>query len=129
MRLLLDTHVLLWLDTDPERLSAYALAAIRDRRNEVLVSAVTAWELSIKHRLGKLPSATALLESYHASLAHYGFGELGFTSTHALAERALRSSHKDPFDRALAAQASTEKLELVSNDALLREGFGFELVW
>ena len=116
MRLLLDTHTLFWLDTDPSRLSSTAQGVVRDRQNQVYVSAVTAWELSIKYRLGKLPSAAPLLDSYHASLARYGFRELPLSSSHALAERSLSSPHKDPFDRALVAQALLEELRLVSND-------------
>lgn len=116
MRLLLDTHTLFWLDTDPSRLSSTARGVVRDRQNQVYVSAVTAWELSIKYRLGKLPSAAPLLDSYYASLARYGFRELSLSSSHALAERSLSSPHKDPFDRALVAQALLEELRLVSND-------------
>lgn len=112
----MDTHTLFWLDTDPGRLSPYALEVVRNRRNQVYISAVTAWELSIKHRLGKLPNAAPLLASYHASLARYGFQELAFSSFHALAERSLSSPHRDPFDRALVAQALQEGLHLVSND-------------
>ena len=113
---LLDTHTLFWFDTDPTRLSAAGLAVIKNRQNTVLVSSISAWELAIKHRLGKLPNAHPLLESYHASLSRYGFSELSFTSHHALAERTLSAPHKDPFDRALAAQALTENLTLITND-------------
>lgn len=129
MRLLLDTHTFLWLDTDPERLSATALGAIQDRRNQVYVSAVSAWELAIKNRLGKLPSATPLLEHFHANLARYGFTELPFSSLHALAERSLSGAHKDPFDRALAAQALLEGLVLVSADAIMTDFSGLEVLW
>lgn len=129
MRLLLDTHALFWLDTDPSRLSLTALSVVRDRRNQVYVSAVTAWELSIKHRLGKLPSAAPLLDSYHASLARYGFRELPLSSTHALAERGLSSPHKDPFDRALVAQALLEELRLVSNDPKVLGFAEIDVLW
>ena len=68
MNLLLDTHVLLWLDTDPARLSPKVAALIRNRQNTVYVSAISVWELAIKHRIGKLPSAAALLSDFHASM-------------------------------------------------------------
>ncbi len=129
MRLLLDTHTLFWLDTEPNRLSLTALSAIRNRQHQVYVSAVTAWELAIKHRLGKLPSAAPLLDSYHASLARYGFKELPLSSSHALAESGLSSPHKDPFDRALVAQALLEELRLVSNDPEVAGFIEINVLW
>lgn len=129
MRLLLDTHTLFWLDTDPGRLPQNALSVIRDRQNQVYVSAITAWELTIKHRLGKLPGAAPLLANYHASLARYGFKELPFSSTHALAEQRLSSSHKDPFDRALVVQALLEDLQLVSNDPEVAGFIEIDVLW
>lgn len=129
MRLLLDTHTLLWLDTDVARLSSHAANLLRDRKNQVYVSAITAWELAIKNRLGKLPNATPLLNSYHASLARYGFIALPLTSDHALAERSLSYNHNDPFDRALVAQAVFEKLSLLSNDAKLAQFSEVKVVW
>jgi PIN domain nuclease of toxin-antitoxin system len=129
MRLLLDTHTLFWFDTEPNRLSQRALSTVRDRQNQVYISAVTAWELAIKHRLGKLPSAAPLLANYHASLARYGFRELSLSSTHALAERQLSSSHKDPFDRALVAQALLDDLHLVSNDPKVAGFVEIHVLW
>jgi PIN domain nuclease of toxin-antitoxin system len=129
VRLLLDTHVLFWLDTDPDRLSARALELVRDSGNPVYVSAVTAWELTIKHRLGRLASAEALLADYHSSLARYGFTDLPFSSTHALAERGLTGSHGDPFDRALVSQALVEGLDLVSADPELARFREVDVLW
>jgi PIN domain nuclease of toxin-antitoxin system len=100
---LLDTHTLFWLDTEPERLSPNALARLGDRSTPVYISAMTAWELGIKVSLGKMPAARPLIEHYHETLARYGFHELPFTSTHALLASRLQWEHKDPFDRALAA--------------------------
>ena len=118
---LLDTHTLLWFDTDPDKLPEQVLNLLRDRDVRVMVSSITAWEFSIKHRLGKLPEAEGLIHEYHQSLAQYGFGELPFTSVHALAEGGLEQLHKDPFDRALAAQAVSEQLVLVSSDEAFAE--------
>ena len=113
---LLDTHTLLWFDTDPDKLPEQVVSLLRDRDVRVMVSSITAWEFSIKHRLGKLPEAADLIREYHQSLVQYGFSELVFTSVHALAEGGLEHLHKDPFDRALAAQAVSEQLMLVSSD-------------
>ena len=129
MRLLLDTHTLFWLDTDPGRLSAHATTLIQDRKNQVYVSAITAWELAIKNRLGKLPRAAPLLDNYYASLARYGFTELPLSSAHAIAERSLSHDHKDPFDRALVAQAVEEDLALLSHDPELVKFSEIQVVW
>ncbi|MCA9840234.1 MAG: type II toxin-antitoxin system VapC family toxin [Trueperaceae bacterium] len=126
---LLDTHTLFWLDTDPKRLSATALSLIKDKQNIIYTSSINAWELSIKFRLGKLPSAKPLLTSYHSSLARYGFRELSFTSHHALAEQTLSSEHKDPFDRGLVAQALIENLGLISNDPLIQGFTEIKTIW
>lgn len=114
---LLDTHTLLWFDTDPNKLPERVLNLLRDRDVRVMVSSITAWEFSIKHRSGKLPEAEGLIREYHQSLVQYGFSELPFTSVHALAEGGLEHLHKDPFERALAAQGVSEQLTLVSSDA------------
>lgn len=129
MRLLLDTHTLLWFDADPTRLSLKATRLLRDRNNQIYVSAITAWELAIKNRLGKLPIAAPLLSSYHASLARYGFVALPLSSDHALAERSLSHDYNDPFDRALVAQAAHEKLSLLSSDAKLAQFSEVKVVW
>ena len=129
MRLLFDTHTLFWLDTDPGRLSARAANLIQDRKNQIYVSAITAWELAIKNRLGKLPRAAPLLDTYYASLARYGFTELPLSSAHAIAERRLSHDHKDPFDRALVAQAVEEDLALLSHDPELVKFSEIQVVW
>ena len=129
MRLLLDTHALLWFDADPTRLSPKATRLLRERNNQVYVSAITVWELAIKNRRGKLPLAAPLLSSYHSSLARYGFLTLPLSSDHALAERNLSVEHKDPFDRALVAQAVYEKLSLLSSDPKLEKFSEVQVIW
>ena len=129
MRFFLDTHTFLWFDTKPQRVPVETRELIRDRDNQVYVSAISVWELSIKARLGKLTEAEPLLETYFASLARYGFSELTFTSTHALAEKNLSQTHTDPFDRALVAQALTEGLSLVSSDPEIKEFSEVSVVW
>ncbi len=127
--LLLDTHVLLWFDTDPERLPAEVAAFVRDRSRRVYVSAMSAWELAIKNRSGRLPEADALLGAYSETLVTYGFTELPFTSVHARRDRVLNAAHRDPFDRALVAQALSEGLSLVSKDPAVAAFPGVTVVW
>ena len=112
MRLLLDTHALLWALAQPRRLSARARAAIASADSEVFVSAASAWEIAIKRAIGKL-TAPADLE---AILDQTGIERLPITVSHALAAGALPLIHSDPFDRMLVAQARIEGLTLVTRD-------------
>ena len=115
MRLLLDTHALLWWLADDPALSEPALAAIRTPETEVAVSAASAWEIAIKKALGKLDAPDDLL----AQLEHHRFGCLAITAAHALLAGALPPHHHDPFDRMLVAQARAENLVLVTRDSRL----------
>lgn len=110
MKLLLDTHVLLWWDTGA-RLTREASHAIRDA-DEVYVSAASAWEIEIKRALGKIHGTRSLAEA----AAAYGFLELPVLFRHADALRTLPPLHRDPFDRLLVAQAQSEQLVLVTRD-------------
>lgn len=112
MRLLLDTHALLWWLGDDARLAAPARAAVADASNDVLVSAASAWELAIKARLGKVSMPDDLGEQ----LAVNGFAPLAVDVRHALAVQNLPDHHRDPFDRLLVAQAQIEGLTLVTAD-------------
>jgi PIN domain nuclease of toxin-antitoxin system len=113
VRLLLDTHALLWwLGNDPE-LSRAAIAAIEAPDSEVAVSAASAWEIAIKRALGKLTAPDDL----EAQLDHHDFGCLPITVAHALLAGSLPRHHDDPFDRMLVAQAQVEGLVLVTRDA------------
>lgn len=115
MRLLLDTHVLLWWDRgDP--LAASAVRAIQEA-DEVMVSAATAWELSIKIALGKVRR----VRDVQAMVMDYGFRELPVTFSHTNRLRALPPHHRDPFDRMLVAQALEEELRIVSRDHQLHD--------
>lgn len=114
MRLLLDTHVLLWwLAAAP--MSSQASAAIAHEANDVLVSAASAWEIAIKRALGKLASPADL----EAQLQRQNMQALPITLAHALAAGALPLHHADPFDRMLVAQAHAERLTLVTRDEQL----------
>lgn len=117
VKLLLDTHVLLWSLRDPARLSAEASALIREPSNELVVSAATAWEIATKHRIGKFPDAAPLLLAYFDYLNRLGAVELAISSRHALVAGQLDWDYRDPFDRVLAAQCLLESLTLVTADA------------
>lgn len=115
MRLLLDTHVALWAIADDSRLSAAARLLIETSTNEVLVSAVSVWEIAIKHALGRgdmpISAAQAL-----AFFQQAGFSLLAVSAAHAAAVEALPAIHADPFDRLLVAQAFHEPLRLLTHD-------------
>lgn len=112
MRILLDTHILLWWLGDDPVLPAPAAAAIADADNEVIVSAASAWEIAIKKAAGRLEAPEDLLDA----LAENEFATLVITPVHALTAGRLPPHHSDPFDRMLIAQAQTEGLTLVSLD-------------
>jgi PIN domain nuclease of toxin-antitoxin system len=129
MKLLLDTHVLLWALGRPDRLSTRSRDLIEDPANELLVSAASAFELSTKHRLGKLPQAGALLLAYPETLAQLGANELAMLGRHAIVAGRLEWEHRDPFDRMLAAQSILEGVPLVSSDSEFRALSGVHVIW
>ena len=114
MRLLLDTHALLWALAEPEKLPPRVADAISSQRNTVYVSAVNTWELAIKAGLGRVQLPFADLQ---ATIEQAGFAELAVSIAHSLRVRDLPHLHRDPFDRLLVAQAIDESLTLVSGDA------------
>lgn len=118
MRLLLDTHALLWWLAGDAALSAAAKSALADDNNDIFVSAASTWEISTKHRLGKLPGVAAIASDLAGSIADQGFLGLPVTLRHGQAAGALPGLHRDPFDRMLIAQALIEQLVLVSNERL-----------
>jgi PIN domain nuclease of toxin-antitoxin system len=131
MRLLLDTHVLLWLLSDPDRIEQRARRNIEDTGNTVLLSAVSTWEIATKHALGKL----ALPEPPEALLARAArelqSTELPITGRHALISASLPKHHNDPFDRLLVAQAIVDQAVLATGDGKLRPYAtqGLMLLW
>jgi PIN domain nuclease of toxin-antitoxin system len=110
VRVLLDTHALLWWLAGDPRLSARAYATIEDASNQILISAATAWEIATKVRIGKLP--------HHAGLA----------SDHGQRAGMLPGPHRDPFDRMLIAQAHAEGIPLVSNEEIF-DHYGVTRIW
>ena len=111
--LLLDTHVLLWWRGDYRRISVRAREAIADPGHVLFFSAASIWEMAIKHAAGKLKMPADVLDTFEQR----GFTELPMSSRQGLIAGALPPHHGDPFDRMLVAQAQSEKLALVTNDA------------
>ena len=128
MRVLLDTHALLWMLAGDPQLSARATQVLGDPQTEVLVSAASAYEVCLKHALGKLPGAEALVAAFAQEIAAADCAPLPVTLAHAEAAGKLDLSHKDPFDRLLIAQARVEGIPLVSNETVF-DAFGVERLW
>lgn len=121
MRLLLDTHALLWWWGDDPQLPQRTRAALSDVSNEVLVSAATAWEIATKQRIGKLPPLPMPASGFEGMVTVEGFRLLAVSSVHAWQAGTLAWSHRDPFDRMLAAQTAHEGLTLVTRDPVFSE--------
>ncbi len=128
MRLLLDTHTLIWWLAGDEALSRSAREAIADEANTIAVSAASAMEVATKFRIGKLPGAALLAHDFEGIVAAQGFAELSITVLHARLAGAMNIAHKDPFDRLLIAQAQAEDMALVSNEALF-DSFAVKRIW
>lgn len=114
MRILIDTHILLWCLEDSPKLTAAARQLIEDPDNEIYVSKATAWEIEIKRMLGKLMIADDFMERIEE-----GFSWLSIELRHIKELRTLASIHRDPFDRMLVAQAKCESMTLLSHDDTL----------
>ena len=128
MRLLLDTHALFWFFEGNIRLPPVAREAISDGESTVYVSAVSAIEITLKYRSGKLPEAAELAVNFVSLMSDFAFSPLPISLRHAQLAGLLPIPHKDPFDRLLIAQAQTEGLTLVSNQAIF-DSFGVIRLW
>lgn len=128
MRVLLDTHAFLWWVADSSRLSARARGLIAAPGNAVFVSAASAWEIATKYRIGKLPDAAHVALDVAGIIAGQGFEETPITVADAERSGRLPGTHRDPFDRMLAAQALGRDLPLVSKDAVLDQ-FAVQRLW
>ena len=118
MKLLLDTHLLLWAAGSPDRLPGEARAAIEDSGSALWFSAASLWEIVIKSSLGR-PDFRVDARLLRRELLENGYAELAITGAHAVAVDALPPLHKDPFDRILVAQATVECLTLMTGDGLV----------
>ena len=128
MRVLLDTHALLWWLAGDKQLSAPARWVIEDEGNSVYVSAASAWEVATKHRLGRLPRAGPLASNFADVVVSQGFLELAISLDDAQRAGSLAGEHRDPFDRMLIAQAKGHDLALISNEQLF-DDYGVIRIW
>ena len=128
MRLLLDTHALVWWLVDPSRLSVAAHRGISDQDNEIVVSAAAVWEIATKYRLGRLREAETFSSDIAGAIVDQGFEQLSITVDDAASAGALPGPLKDPFDRILIAQALSRHLVVVSIEALFDE-YGVHRLW
>ena len=125
MRLLLDTHTVLWWFMDDRRLSRTAGAALDDGTNDLFVSAVAAYEIGCKQGLGRLPR---LPEGIARRLQRAGIAVIPLTLDHALAAAALPGPHRDPWDRIMIGQAQAESLTVVTVDKVFAD-YGVPVLW
>jgi PIN domain nuclease of toxin-antitoxin system len=128
VRVLLDTHALLWWATDDSSLPERSRKRISESYNGVVVSAVSAWEIATKMRLGRLPSATDIVSDFEGFLQRQNFEGLPISLAHGIRAGLLPGHHKDPFDRMLIAQAQAENLPIISNDSVLDQ-YGIRRIW
>jgi PIN domain nuclease of toxin-antitoxin system len=118
VKLLLDTHLLVWSATRPDRLSPIALGLIEDPDNEPIFSSASLWEISIKYGLGR-EDFTSDPRLLRRELRDNGYEEMPVTSSHVLAVLGLPRLHKDPFDRILIAQSIVEGITLLTADPIM----------
>jgi len=128
VRLLLDTHAFLWWLAGEAALTRKARMTIAAEDTEVFVSAVSAWEIATKFRLGKLPEAAPVATDIAAAVAAEGFSELALSLAHAARAGSLSGQHRDPFDRMLIAQAMLDDFTLVSNERAF-DMYGVKRLW
>jgi PIN domain nuclease of toxin-antitoxin system len=128
LSLLLDSHALIWWLSGDQRLSERARGALSDEDRDVYISAASAWEITTKRRLGKLPDAGDIALAFEEILAEQDFKPLSISVRHAQMAGNMEGAHKDPFDRMLIAQALVEDLVLVSNERAF-DAFGISRLW
>jgi PIN domain nuclease of toxin-antitoxin system len=128
VRLLLDTNAFVLFAVGSPRLSPRVRSLIEDQEDDLLVSAVTPWELTIKSALGKLSLPADVSLVYRTTRDEVRASELPVTAAHALHVRQLPLIHGDPFDRMLVAQAQIEELAIVTNDRTIRS-YGVDVIW
>ena len=128
MKLLLDTHTLIWAVDEPRKLSSIVVQALEDRSNELLVSVGTVWEVSIKVGLGKLQLSLPYREWVTRAIAELGASVLALSIDHADRYATLPFYHRDPFDRLLIAQSLCEDIALVSRDTAFDQ-FSLTRLW
>jgi PIN domain nuclease of toxin-antitoxin system len=128
MHLLLDTHTLIWWMNNSPMLPAKVRHLLREKTNLIFVSAASAWEMTTKIRLGRLPASPEVTQNFEQYLEQSGFEGLPVTLAHGIRAGMLPGPQRDPFDRMLIAQAQAEELALVSNEESFDQ-YGIERVW
>ena len=119
--MILDTHIFLWWLFDDFKLPAGIKRFVKDRNNEIFVSAATVWEIATKYRLGKLPQAARVAKNVPEWIVRAGFTSMPITPEHAQLAGGWAVSHRDPFDRMIASQAWLEKMPVATVDILFKE--------
>ena len=128
MKYLLDTHAFLWFVSEDNRLSSKAQSIIKNSRNDIYFSAVSAWEMSIKIRLGRLSIEEELEPFIIKQLSENNFSTLSITIFHSIYTSKLPEIHKDPFDRMIIAQSKVENMSLISKDKNIKK-YKVPIVW
>ena len=128
MKYLLDTHAFLWFVTDDNRLSSKAKSIIQNSNNEIYFSAASAWEISIKAKLGRLKLGGDLESFIIEQLTENSFGPLAIKVSHSLYTEKLPQIHKDPFDRIMISQSKVENMVMITMDKEIRE-YKVSTVW
>lgn len=128
MRVLLDTHTLLWATLSPSDLSPKAARITADESNVILVSAASAWEIATKVRIGRLPGAEKFEKEFLDVMEDTGYTMTPIDAAVALRAGRFLAEHRDPFDRVLAAQALADDIPILSSDMKL-DSFGVQRIW
>jgi PIN domain nuclease of toxin-antitoxin system len=128
LRALFDTHALIWWFSDDSSLSPMVREIIANTENTLLVSAATAWEIAIKHQLGKIRKVADLVSDFSGRIEREGFQLLPISAEHGIRAGLLPGLHKDAFDRMLIAQAQAENVPILSSDAVF-ESYGVRRLW
>ncbi len=128
MKLLLDTHTLIWWTLTPERLSQLVHSLLGDSNNDLILSVVSVWEMQIKFQLGKLKLNMPLASLIDSQQQTNGLQILPIELVHVLALQTLPNQHRDPFDRLLIAQATVEQLPILSIDSAFN-GYPVQRLW
>ncbi|MDR2545925.1 MAG: type II toxin-antitoxin system VapC family toxin [Lachnospiraceae bacterium] len=129
VKYLLDTHTFLWVALDDSKLSDTAKKAISDKNVDIFVSPVTAYEILNKHRTGKLPDYMYVAENFHEVFYKLAANELLISIEHFHYAAKFEWSHRDPFDRMLAAQAKIENMTLITNDPAFNDLLWLSRLW
>jgi len=129
MKCLLDTHTLLWAVRDENKLGKKAFEIIENAENQLFISAASAYEIMYKHQLGKLPEYEYFAENFFDIINRLDAKELPLSMTHTHFAGKLKWTHRDPFDRLLAAQAIVDNLKLLTSDSVFDELSGVVTVW